>query len=315
MPLVSIIIPCYNTERWVSEAVESCLQQTYTSLEIIVINDGSTDDSLEQLRKFGNKIILLDGPNRGAAQARNHALERATGDYIQFLDADDYLLPDKLERQMARLMESNADVVYGDWRHLTHHEDGNSEFDPIHLSGDANDLLEANLKGWWVPPFTLLYRREIVMRSGGWDDTTVPADDRDFFLSILFAGATVEYVSGCTGIYRRYGRVTLSTSSTEKWVRGHIRTLEKVEQRLTAKAEIDQYRSALAHSYYIIAHGAYDINRALHKSLLQKVSTLDKTFAPPKPAFYRWIRQILGLEFAEEVAGLKRRLLRQKMEY
>ncbi len=232
MPLVSIIIPCYNAERWVSEAVESCLRQTYTPIEIIVVNDGSTDASPERLRAFGDQILLIDGPNRGAAHARNTALDEARGEYIQFLDADDYLLPDKIERQMARLRENHADVVYGDWRHLTHFEDGRAEFDPIHEVGEPEDLLEANLKGWWVPPFTLLYKKEIVTRSGGWDETTVPADDRDFFLSILFAGATVEYVPGCTGIYRRYGRVTLSTSSTEKWVRGHIRTLEKVEQRL-----------------------------------------------------------------------------------
>ncbi len=124
----------------------------------------------------------------------------------------------------------------------------------------------------------------------------------------------MEYVPGCTGIYRRYGRVTLSTSSTEKWVRGHIRTLEKVEQRLSATGQLDPYRSALAYSYYIIAHSAYDVNRALHKSLLRKLYTLDAQFVPLNSMSYLRIRLTLGIEMAEEVAAFKRRMLYRKSE-
>jgi glycosyltransferase involved in cell wall biosynthesis len=312
---VSIIIPCYNAERWVDEAIQSCINQTYAPIEIIVVNDGSTDRSLERLQTYGDKIVLIDVPNGGPARARNLGFERSTGTYIQFLDADDYLMPDKVEQQVAYLKSSTADAVYGDWRHLTHHENGTSEFDEIHPAGAHSDLLRANLTGWWVPPFALMYRRGIVEKSGGWDPNIVQSDDQDFFLSVLFVGATMGYVPRLTGIYRRYGRVTVSTASTEKWVRGTIQTLQKVEQKLQATGQLAQYRTALAHAYYHIAHSAYDVNRALHKTLLQKVRELDAHFMPDKPASYQWIRRTFGLEMAEEVAGLKRRLSGQKAEF
>lgn len=94
--LVSIIIPCYNAERWVAEAIQSCLDQTYSPIEIIVIDDGSTDKSLEVIKSFGHKIRWETGPNQGGNVARNRGLELAKAEWLQYLDADDYLLPDKI---------------------------------------------------------------------------------------------------------------------------------------------------------------------------------------------------------------------------
>src|ERR1700722_9877011 len=104
--LVSIIIPCYNAERWVQEAVESCLNQSYPNIEIIVVDDGSTDRSLEILRRYGPRIKLKSGPNRGGNVARNQGFALSSGRYIQYLDADDYLEPDKIARQVRFLDET-----------------------------------------------------------------------------------------------------------------------------------------------------------------------------------------------------------------
>jgi len=103
-PLVSIVIPCFNTEQFVAEAVRSALEQTYPYKEVIVIDDGSTDQSVEVLRTFGSSIRWETGPNRGACAARNRGLQLAQGERIQFLDADDWLYPQKLERQVASLL-------------------------------------------------------------------------------------------------------------------------------------------------------------------------------------------------------------------
>ncbi len=97
-PLVSIVIPCYNAEMYVREAIESALEQTYPNIEVIVIDDGSTDNSLEIVKSFGDGIRWETGENRGAAAARNRGLELADGEFIQFFDADDVLMPDKIER-------------------------------------------------------------------------------------------------------------------------------------------------------------------------------------------------------------------------
>src|ERR1700732_3161240 len=110
---VSILIPCYNAERWVAQAIESALAQTWSEKEVIVMDDGSRDGSLEVIKSFGARIVWETGPNRGGNVARNRLLELARGEWLQYLDADDYLLPLKIERQVTFLREHPAcDVVY-----------------------------------------------------------------------------------------------------------------------------------------------------------------------------------------------------------
>src|SRR3989442_1454711 len=99
--LVSILIPCYNAERWVAEAIESALQQTWAAKEVVVVDDGSSDCSVAVIRAYRH-LIRFEAlhSNVGANGARNRLLELARGEWLQYLDADDYLLPQKLSRQM-----------------------------------------------------------------------------------------------------------------------------------------------------------------------------------------------------------------------
>ena len=112
--LVSILIPCYNAERWVRKPSRAALTQTWLEKEVLVVDDGSTDGSLQIIKQFGKKVRFETGPNRGGNSARNRLLELATGEWVQYLDADDYLLPDKVAKQMQYLAANlNTDVVYG----------------------------------------------------------------------------------------------------------------------------------------------------------------------------------------------------------
>jgi glycosyltransferase involved in cell wall biosynthesis len=110
-PLVSILIPCYNNEKYVGEAIESALGQTYPNIEVIVVDDGSTDGSLDVIKSYGSRVAWRTGLNRGACAARNTALELCKGEYIQFLDADDLIVQDKIEKQIPYLISNIADVV------------------------------------------------------------------------------------------------------------------------------------------------------------------------------------------------------------
>src|SRR6266487_4648219 len=94
-PLVSVLIPCFNAEKWVGQAISSALAQTWSNKEVLVVDDGSTDGSLEIIRSFGASIRFESGRNRGANVARNRLLELAKGEWLQYLDADDYLLKTK----------------------------------------------------------------------------------------------------------------------------------------------------------------------------------------------------------------------------
>ena len=128
LPLVSIVIPCYKAELWIGEAIRSALNQSYSPVEVIVVDDGSTDRSLEVIKSFGDKIRWETGPNRGGDCARNCGLALSTGEYIQFLDADDYLLPGKIERQMQVFSNGRADVVYEDSQNLLESANGSKKW-------------------------------------------------------------------------------------------------------------------------------------------------------------------------------------------
>ena len=111
-PKVSIIIPLYNQKKYIGEAIKSVLDQTYSNIEIIVVNDGSTDDPFPVIQKFIKRIRLINQKNYGLAEARNTGIKAAEGEYIQFLDADDLLQKNKLSRQIEFSLKQNADITY-----------------------------------------------------------------------------------------------------------------------------------------------------------------------------------------------------------
>ncbi|MGE0704979.1 MAG: glycosyltransferase family 2 protein [Vicinamibacterales bacterium] len=112
-PLVSILIPAYNAERWLESTIQSALAQTWPSVEVIVVDDGSTDSTLAVARSLRSPLVkVVTQRNQGAPAARNRALEHAQGDYVQWLDADDLLAPAKISEQMRAAAEAgNPKVV------------------------------------------------------------------------------------------------------------------------------------------------------------------------------------------------------------
>ncbi len=309
--VVSIIIPCYNAKLWVQEAIESCLNQTYSNIEIIVVDDGSTDGSLEVLRRYLPRIRLETGPNRGGNSARNRGFAVSRGEYIQYLDADDYLEADKIARQVRFLEETNADVVYGDWRYRKYLPDSSfSYLDKIEVSGVQEDILASLLSGrWWVAPGAIVYRRHVVIQVGGWDETLRAAQDRDFFTSVVFSDAKIRYQAGCYFVYRKYGGVTVSSSNLGRWVENHCISLAKSEITLARISRLtEEYRFALAAGYFGLARGtcytidavtSYADRAKIVDSLLNKILDLCPHFnASDETRIFGTLQRLLGLKFA-----------------
>jgi glycosyltransferase involved in cell wall biosynthesis len=109
-PLVSVIVPVYNAAKYLDEAIESILIQTYPNMEVIAVNDGSTDESLHVLEKYNSRITIIDSTNKGTPAARNQGIRVSTGSYLAFLDADDIWYPEKLSVQMD-VFDKNPDVA------------------------------------------------------------------------------------------------------------------------------------------------------------------------------------------------------------
>lgn len=306
-PSVSVIIPCYNAERWIAEAIESSLAQTRAPNEVIVIDDGSTDGSADVISRYHRQVRYVHQAHGGGCRARNAGFALSTGDLIQFLDADDLLLPGKIEHQSEVMVEADAAVVYGDWQHQHHEPDGRVWLEEANLSGTPPDILEAIIAGWWVPLFALLYRRAIINAIGGWDETLPAAQDRDLFLRVAMTTDRIAYAPGCEGIYRRYGAITVGTGSKERYALSHLRVTEKAQFLLAESGRLGPvYGRALARSYFALARNIayFDIGRA--QTVERQVRTLDPDFSPHGSLLYAALYRLLGFPAAERAARLKR---------
>jgi len=157
-PLITVVIGAYDAERYLGEAIESVLAQTYRNLELIVVDDGSTDRTGEIAASYGDPVRCIRQENGGMAASRNRAIPEARGDYLAFLDADDRFPPEKLEQQLAAFeADAELDVVYG---HVT-------EFLSPDLDEDARALLRAPEHDVpWPTPNLMLVKRESFLRVG-----------------------------------------------------------------------------------------------------------------------------------------------------
>lgn len=200
-PLVSIIIPCFNAAMRIEACLKSCLDQTYHAIEIIVVDNNSTDDSGLRVKRVGEAahcpVVLLDCPQQGANHARNMGFEVARGDYIQWLDADDTLDSHKIERQVALLeAHDEVDIAYGDWRWRVL-KDGavRSHFDVTEQQ--YKDLGLLLLLDHWRPPHAYLLKRAIALQlhnAKAWHPDTKCAMDREYFSLAALFGARFAYV-------------------------------------------------------------------------------------------------------------------------
>jgi len=204
-PLVSVIIPAYNSSAFLSDAVASAVRQTYGNLEIIVVNDGSTDDTgsvADQLAASDPRIVVVHRPNGGLSAARNTGLGVASGEFICFLDADDALLPEKSRQQVAFFQASpECDLVYSD------HFLARASLEPIRLTVTGPPPLpfdELLVLRNWFPPNVPLLRASLVQRVGGFDESLQAAEDWDYWTRCAAAGR-FGYSPGPVAIYRFHG--------------------------------------------------------------------------------------------------------------
>lgn len=195
IPSISVIIPCFNAEKWIGAAVRSVLAQAWDGpLEILVIDDGSQDNSVSCVREFGNAVRLIEQANLGAAAARNHGIQEATGRWIAFLDADDIWLPGKLNAQWS-LLRANPGVrmCYTGWHvwhcldpdprpELVNELDKAAEQNPERWSGPSGWIYPELLADSEIATITVLMERSLLVELRGFDSTLRIGEDYDLWI-------------------------------------------------------------------------------------------------------------------------------------
>lgn len=206
-PLVSILIPAYNAEEWIASTIRSAMAQTWPHKEIIVVDDGSSDGTAEVARRFASKeVLVVSQPNQGAAEARNHALRLSQGDYIQWLDADDLLAPDKVQRQLEALGEaqSNRILLSSPWSYFNYRT-SRAQFVASSLWQDLSPvewLLRKMGENLHMQTATWLTSRELAAAAGPWDTRLISDDDGEYFCRVLLASQGTRFVPESRVFYR-----------------------------------------------------------------------------------------------------------------
>jgi len=309
---VSVLIPCFNAERWVGEAIESALRQTWPEKEVIVVDDGSQDGSLRVIESFGSRIRWETGPNRGGNVARNRLLELAQGEWLQYLDADDYLLPLKIERQLGFLREHpTCDVVYSPTLWVNWSEAGTTqEVTAIREPHDPWILLGR----WWLPQTGgPLWRRQALIDVRGWKPNQPCCQEHELYLRLLQAGAEFRYFGECHAAYRHWSQnATVSKHSRAELRRRRLEIEERMEQFLESRGELTPARmQALNQARFELARGAWLEDPAEATKIVGAIKERQPGFVPEPPAArgqYRWLYQTFGFTAAERAAAYKRRL-------
>ena len=203
MVKVSVIIPAYNGDRYIEDAIAGILAQTYTNYEIIVVDDGSTDNTYEVIKKYGDRIRYFSQSNQGVAASRNLGLAQSQGEYIAFLDQDDIFLPHKLASQVALLeRDSNLGIVNSGWQIVDHRGKIQAAVEPWQ---QIPELSTAKLI-IWKPVFlgAMLFRKSWLERTEGFDTTLEQTPDVDLTIRLAGMGCAADWVRQCTVKYRQH---------------------------------------------------------------------------------------------------------------
>lgn len=310
--LLSILVPCYNTERWVAQAIESALAQTWPEKEVIVVDDGSTDCSLEVIKSFGNRIRWETQANRGANATRSRLLELSRGEWLQYLDADDYLLPNKVARQMEFLaLHPQMDVVFGPvtLEHWTERE-SRRELLPIPEPHDLWVLLAR----WYLPQTgSSLWRKQAILDVGGWKSDQPCCQEHELYLRLLMAGKRFAYSSDNGAVYRQWSEDTLCKRDILEVHRQRLEIEQQAEDFLRMQSDLTPDRlRAINQARFEVARIAWSYDPDFAAEIVATIRHSQPDFVPSGAAarlHYRLLYRTLGFSAAEKLAEWKRTLL------
>lgn len=309
--MISILIPCFNAERWIAQAIESALRQSFREIEVIVVDDGSTDRSLDVIKGFGDAIRWETGPNRGGNVARNRLLDLARFEWLQYLDADDYLEPDKIRDQWQWLQAHapDADVVFGPVT-LERGIGQEAVQEPLPIP-EPHDLWILMAR-WYLPQTGApLWRKRALIDVGGWKPDQPCCQEHELYLRLLMAGKRFVYCHCGGAIYREWSPDTVCQRDRPELRRRKLEILLREEEFLRQRGELTAVRQqAINIARFESARMAWLTDPDEARAIMATVARADRHFQPDgvaAPWKYRMAYRWFGFDGAEMFADWMRK--------
>lgn len=289
-PLVSVIIPVYNAEGYLAQTIASAKAQTLANIEIVIIDDGSTDGSLALAKKHQSETIkVFSRENKGASAARNLGLKMSCGEYIQFLDADDLLSANKIEEQVRLLMLNPGYVALCRTSHFFDGEDPLSH-PPIKewYEEGSDDPVDFLIKlyggsligegyGGMIQPNAWLTPRDLIDKAGPWNEMRNPDDDGEFFCRVILASKGIKYAADATNYYRKFKETsTWSAQKSYAACKSMLQSTRLKASHLLAKTNDPRAKVALGRLLWDHAYNFYPA----YKDLALEAEQASKELAP-----------------------------------
>jgi glycosyltransferase involved in cell wall biosynthesis len=305
-PLESILIPAYNAEKWIADTIRSALAQTWNPKEIIVVNDGSSDRTLELARQFEQEsVLVISQEHQGASAARNNAFKNCHGDYCQWLDADDLLAPEKITKQMEAVCKCNdSRVLFSSPWVQFFYRPRRARFKPSVLWCDSSKLeflIRKMGQNVFMQTSTWLVSRELTEAAGPWNTNISLDDDGEYFCRVLLASNGIRFVPEANVYYRSVGIYSLSRDlRSDRALEGlwrsmqcHILCLRSLEDSERTRATCITYLQNKMTEFYP--------RRMDIVAQMQEIAVgLEGQLQEPRLSWkYSWIKSLLGWGWAQ----------------
>jgi glycosyltransferase involved in cell wall biosynthesis len=296
LPLVSVLIPCYNAEKYVGETLESVFRQSWPDIEVIVVDDGSTDRSAAVIRSFARpNLRLIRQENRGQTAALNVCCSQATGDYVQYLDADDLIEPDKIARQMERLRAAPRCIGSAEWGRFSR-TPRETRFQREPVWRDLRPIDWLTLSGFVMMfPALWLIPMPIVRAIGPWREDLTLNNDAEYFTRALLASDSVLFCPGARCHYRSGIVGSLSGTRSLGALASKFKVLDLCESYVRAAEDSERVRRCFALSWQQFAHFSYPYDCPIATRALERAGALHPVRIRPDGGLrFRALSRMIG---------------------
>jgi len=314
-PLVSICMSAYDTEEYVADALDAALAQTWDNLEIITVDDGSTDETGAIIDLYAvqhDEVTAVHQKNQGHSVGMNRAYAESSGELIKFFDADDFISPEMVEKQVRRLDGHCTHVASAEWGRFYGDDPLEAQFEPEPVWRDMDPvdwLVESWTDGWPMQQCAIwLIPRQILERSGPWDERLSLINDFEFFTRVLLHSDGVRFTPGARVYYRTGHGQTLSGRVDREAADSQIDSIWLATQHLLDEENSSRTRLAAANRLQGFVYDWYPLYPDLCEKAEQRIESLGGSdISPDGPPAFQVLRRVVGWRLARRVERFAKR--------